>query len=480
MPKGCEHLREECGVFGVWSPGQDAARLVYFALKALQHRGQESAGIATADGSTVLVRKGLGLVDQVISQGDIVALSGKAAIGHVRYATSGARDWDCAQPHLSSFGDTTIALAHNGTLVNAGEVRDRLTRQGVTFRSGSDSETATSLIGLKAGQLHSIGAGIRYMMEHLEGGYAIVLLCEDALYAFRDPHGIRPLVLGSLGKLDEGAWVISSETCAFDAIGAHFVREVGPGEIVRVSSEGLSSEQGVPALTEAHCIFEHVYFSRPDSLERNSTMYGMRFLMGRHLAREAPAEADLVIGVPDSGLPPAEGYAAELGIRYGEGFIKNRYVARTFIEPTQSMRELGVRMKLNALRDSVRYKRIVMVDDSIVRGTTMRQLVRMQRDAGAREVHVRIMCPEVRWPCFYGIDTDTQDQLISARHSPEEIRSFIGADSLAFLSLPGLLRCVPSGGYCNACYTGHYPVRIPSRQCEGHFLKGSHPIFPEV
>lgn len=480
MREDCDHLHEECGVFGVWSSGQDATRLVYFGLKALQHRGQESAGIAAADGDSIMMRKGLGLVDQVISQGDVASLAGKAAIGHVRYATSGARDWQCAQPHLSNFGDATIALAHNGTLVNADDVREDLVRQGVRFRSDSDSEAAASLIGLRAGDLHSVREAIRYMMRNLEGGYAIVLLCEDALYAFRDPHGIRPLVLGSLGKPEDGAWVVSSETCALDAIGADFVREVYPGEIVCVSSEGPSSEQGVPALAEARCIFEHVYFSRPDSVECGGTMYGMRFSMGRNLAREAPVETDLVIGVPDSGLPPAEGYAAELGIRYGEGFIKNRYVARTFIEPTQGMRELGVRMKLNALRDSVRNKRIVMVDDSIVRGTTMRQLVRMQRDAGAREVHVRIMCPEVRWPCFYGIDTDTQDQLISARYSPEEIRSFIGADSLAFLSLPGLLRCVPAGGYCTACYTGHYPVRVPPRQCEGHFLEGSHPRFPET
>ena len=480
MQEGCDYLREECGVFGVWSPGQDATHLVYFGLKALQHRGQESAGIAAADGGVVLMRKGLGLVDQVITQGDVAALRGKAAIGHVRYATSGARDWDCAQPHLSSSGDTTIALAHNGTLVNAGEVREELELQGVRFRSDSDSETAASLIGLKSECVRSVRGGIRYMMERLDGGYAIVLLCENALYAFRDPHGIRPLVLGSLGEPDDGAWVVSSETCALDAIGARFVREVCPGEVVMLSDEGLSCEQSVPARAESRCIFEHVYFSRPDSMERGSTMYGMRFSMGRCLAREAPAEADLVIGVPDSGLPPAEGYAAELGIRYGEGFIKNRYVARTFIEPTQGMRELGVSMKLNVLHDSVRGKRIVMVDDSIVRGTTMRQLVRMQRDAGAREVHVRIMCPEVRWPCFYGIDTDTQDQLISARYSPEEIRSFIGADSLAFLSLPGLLRCVPAGGYCTACYTGHYPVRVPPRQCEGHFLEGSHPRFPET
>ena len=479
MREDCDCLREECGIFGVWSPGQDATRLVYFGLKALQHRGQESAGIAAADGGSILMRKGLGLVDQVISQGDIAALKGKAAIGHVRYATSGARDWQCAQPHLSSLDDAVIALAHNGTLVNADEVRDRLSRQGVRFRSDSDSETAVSLIGLKAVHLHSVCEGIRHMMARLKGGYAIVLLCEDALYAFRDPHGIRPLVLGSLGKPDGGLWVVSSETCALDAIGARFVREVRPGEIVRISDEGLSSEQGTPALTEARCVFEHVYFSRPDSVERGGSMYGMRFLMGRCLAREAPVDADLVIGVPDSGLPPAEGYAAELGIRYGEGFIKNRYVARTFIEPTQSMRELGVRMKLNALHDSVRGKRVVMVDDSIVRGTTMRQLVRMQRDAGAHEVHVRIMCPEVRWPCFYGIDTDTQDQLISARHSSDEICSFIGADSLAFLSLPGLLQCVPTGGYCTACYTGRYPVQIPQRLREGHFLEGSRPFFSE-
>ena len=479
MRERSDHLREECGVFGVWSPGQDAARLTYFGLKALQHRGQESAGIAAADEGIIQVQKDLGLVDQAISQGDVAALRGGVAIGHVRYATSGANNTDCAQPHLSTIGDVTIALAHNGTLVNADETRNELVGRSVRLRSDSDSETAASLIALKAGQSHDVWEGIRHMMRRLMGGYAIVLLCEDVLYAFRDPHGIRPLVIGSLRGSDGTTWAISSETCALDTIGAGFVREVAPGEIVRISDGNLSGKQGVPALVETRCVFEHVYFSRPDSMERDSTMYGMRFAMGRRLAREAPVDTDLVIGVPDSGLPPAEGYAAELGARYGEGFIKNRYVARTFIEPTQGMRELGVRMKLNPLRDNVRGKRIVMVDDSIVRGTTMRQLVRMQRDAGAREVHVRIMCPEVRWPCFYGIDTDTQDQLISARLSAEEIRSYLGADSLAFLSLVGLLRCVPTGGYCTACYTGRYPVRIPQGQQERCFLEGSQPHFFE-
>lgn len=475
MDQDNDQLREECGVFGVWAPGREVARITYFGLRALQHRGQESAGIAVGSGSLVLSRKDLGLVSQVFSESDLAAMGGKVAIGHVRYATSGSRDWQAAQPHLASIDDVSIALAHNGTLVNAQELRWELALQGIDFRTNSDSEVAARLIGLETKRSHHLHIGIQHMMERLEGGYAMVLMRENALYAFRDPHGIRPLVLGCLGSEKDGHWVVCSETCALDIVGARFVREVRPGEIVRISDDGLTSRQGINPLPETRCIFEHVYFSRPDSVERGSTMYAMRFAMGRRLAREAPAEADLVIGVPDSGLPPAEGYAAELGLRYGEGLIKNRYVARTFIEPTQDMRELGVRMKLNALVDSVHGRRIVLVDDSIVRGTTMRQLVDMLRNAGAREVHVRIMCPEVRWPCFYGIDTDTQDQLISARCTPEEICSYIDADSLAFLSLEGLLSCVPAGGYCTACYTGAYPVEIPPAVTKGHFLAGSAP-----
>lgn len=472
---GSDEPREECGIFGIWAPGLEVARITYFGLKALQHRGQESAGMAVSSGQSVLVRKDLGLVGEAFSEFDLRALSGRAAIGHVRYATSGARNWEAAQPHFFSEGGVTIALAHNGTLVNASEVRRELESEGFRFQTSSDSETATVLVGQAALQSGSLLEGVRSLMRRLEGGYAMVLANTNAICAFRDPHGIRPLVLGSLGV----NWVVASETCALEVVGARFVREIRPGEIVTISDEGITCQQGIPARADARCIFEHVYFSRPDSTEQGRSMYAMRFDMGRQLAREAPVDVDLVFGVPDSGLPPAEGYAAELGLRYGEGLLKNRYVARTFIEPTQEMRELGVRMKLTVLSDSIRDKRVVMVDDSIVRGTTMRQLVQMLKESGCSEVHVRIMCPEVRWPCFYGIDTDDQSELISAKSTSEEIRSFIGADSLAFLSLEGLLASVPPGGYCTACYTGHYPVQVPHEAYAGHFLVSSHPSFDE-
>lgn len=465
-------IHEECGVFGIWAPNRDVARLTYFGLRALQHRGQESAGIAVGDGNTVLVRKDLGLCGQIFSDADLQAMPGKVAIGHVRYGTSGARSWEAAQPHLSTINDVIIALAHNGTLVNSDQLRAELVRLGIPFRSNTDSEVAAKLIGYFTEQTHHLREGIRHTMEMVEGGYAMALVRENALYAFRDPHGIRPLVLG---RLDDDGWVVASETCALDIIGAKFVREVVPGEIIRISDDGLISEVGVQRRIPANCIFEDVYFSRPDSYVMGRSIYSMRYAMGCQLAREAPVDADLVIGVPDSGLPPAEGFAAELGLPFGEGLIKNRYVARTFIQPTQEMREMGVRMKLNALPDNVAGKRIVMVDDSIVRGTTSKQIVRMLKDAGATEVHVRINCPEVKWPCFYGIDTDVQKQLISARKSVEEVREYIEADSLAFLSLDGLLQCVPMNGYCCACYNGKYPVEIPASFSAGKFLDGYSP-----
>ena len=467
---------EECGVFGVWAPGRDVSRITYFALRALQHRGQESAGIAVGDGSTVLVRKDLGLVDAVFTDADISAMRGKVAIGHVRYGTSGARSWEAAQPHLSTISEVIIALAHNGTLVNSDSLRASLVELGVPFRSNTDSEVAAKLIGHYTKETSHLRQGIAKAMGMIEGGYAMALVRENALYAFRDPNGIRPLVLGRLG--DDG-WVVASETCALDIVGADYVREVEPGEIIRVSDDGLVSERGVPARVPASCIFEEVYFSRPDSVVMGKSVYSMRFDMGRQLAREAPVDADLVIGVPDSGLPPAEGFAREMGIPFGEGFVKNRYVARTFIQPTQEQRSLGVRLKLNALRDNVAGRRVVMVDDSIVRGTTSKQIVQMLRDAGAREVHVRINCPEVRWPCFYGIDTDVQSQLISASKGVEQVREFIGADSLAFLSLAGLRQCVPSTGWCCACYDGWYPVRIPQSFARGKFMEGYTPGGPE-
>ncbi len=504
-------LHEECGVFGVWAPGRDVARLTYFGLKALQHRGQESAGIAVGDGGTVMVRKDLGLVDQVFSDADLASLTGQLAVGHVRYGTAGAKSWEAAQPHLSTINDVIIALAHNGTLVNTDELRRQLIDLGVNFLSNSDSEVAAKLIGYFTQRTRHLREGIRKTMELVRGGYAMALINEQALYAFRDPFGIRPLVLGYL-PADDGAvgdvfhlthsnaagadagaavpanvagWVVASETCALDIVGAVYVRDIRPGEILRISAEGLVSEQGVPVAREtAECIFEQVYFARPDSIMAGKSVYACRYDMGRQLAREAPIEADMVIGVPDSGLPPAEGFAHESGIPFGEGLIKNRYVARTFIQPTQELRAMGVRMKLNPLRDNIAGKRLVVIDDSIVRGTTMVQLVRMLRQAGAAEVHVRINSPEVVWPCFYGIDTDVQAQLISANKTVEEIRAYIGADSLAFLSVQGLLACMPPcgttpeggvRGYCTACFTGVYPVAIPESFGRDKFMPGYDP-----
>ena len=489
-------LHEECGVFGVWAPDRDVARLAYFGLKALQHRGQESAGIAVGDGGTVMVRKDLGLIDQVFSDADLSTLTGQLAVGHVRYGTAGAKSWEAAQPHLSTINDVIIALAHNGTLVNTDELRRQLIDLGVPFLSNSDSEVATKLIGYFTQRTKHLREGIRKTMELIRGGYAMTLINEQALYAFRDPYGIRPLVLGKLPAAEDGGsqepategWIVASETCALDIVGAEYVRDIRPGEILRISAEGLVSEQGVPAAAEsAECIFEQVYFARPDSIMGGKSVYACRYDMGRRLALEAPVEADMVIGVPDSGLPPAEGYAHESGIPFGEGLIKNRYVARTFIQPTQELRAMGVRMKLNPLRDNIAGKRLVVIDDSIVRGTTMVQLVKMLRQAGAAEVHVRINSPEVVWPCFYGIDTDVQAQLISANRSVEEICAYIGADSLAFLSVEGLLACVPQigepvcggcaeRGYCTACFTGVYPVAIPDSFGRDKFMPGYDPL----
>ncbi len=496
-------LNEECGIFGIYAPGRDVGRLTYFALQALQHRGQESAGIAVGDGKAVLVNKDLGLVTEVFREDDFAALTGFVALGHVRYSTSGgADDWDAAQPHLSAIDDQDIAVAHNGTLVNTNHIREELMERGVAFRSRTDSEVATRLIGDFTRKSHHIREGIRRTMELIEGAYAMALITDDALYAFRDPNGIRPLCIGVLP--DEGGYVVSSETCALDLVGATYLRDVHPGEVIRFNAEGMVCEQAVPARRYTPCIFEHVYFARPDSILDGSTVYQDRQWMGRILAREAPADADLVIGVPDSGIPGAIGYAHELGIPYAEGIVKNRYIGRTFIQPTQELRKMGIRMKLNPMRVSIEGKRLVVIDDSIVRGNTSRQLVQMLREAGATEVHLRIVSPETKWPCFYGIDTDTQDQLIAATKTKEGIQEFVGADSLEYISLAGLVAAVgmhaPAPGektpvgmlgvpgyvcmkeectdapFCTACFNGVYPVQISEQISKGSFLPHMKPL----
>ncbi|MBN2404750.1 MAG: amidophosphoribosyltransferase [Coriobacteriia bacterium] len=451
---------EACGVFGAYAPGEDVARLTYFGLHALQHRGQESAGIAVADGHTLTVNKDLGLVPQVFKESDLTTLVGHVAIGHTRYSTTGSSSrWENAQPMVSSIGPTTIALAHNGNLVNTVDLRDKMKGKGFRFRSTTDSEVIASLVDYFTQQENSMRAGIRETMKRISGAYAVVLMSEEALYAFRDPYGVRPLVLGRLGE----GWVVASETCGLDIIGAKYVRDIAPGEMVKIGSEGLESQQAVPAQKPSLCMFEFIYFARPDSVMYDCTLYEARSRMGEAMARSAPVEADMVIGVPDSGVPAAVGFARESGIPFGEGLVKNRYVGRTFISPTESLRQQGIRLKLNPLRHVIEGKRLIVTDDSIVRGNTSRKLVALLRDAGAVEVHMRITSPPVKWPCFYGIDTDTQEQLIGAVKTVEEVREFIGADSLAYLSIEDMVAATgaPHEDYCLACFNGDYPVDIP-------------------
>ncbi len=452
---------EACGVFGVYAPGEDVARLTYFGLHALQHRGQESAGIAVGDGDTVTVTKNLGLVSKVFRESDLDSLTGGVGLGHTRYSTTGSStSWENAQPHLSAIGHQVIALAHNGNLVNTSQLRDSLKDNGVRFRSTTDSEVIATLIGHFTQKHNHIRSGIRETMELIRGAYAVVLITEDAVYAFRDPHGIRPLVIG---ELPQGGWVVSSETCGLDIIGARHLRDLEPGEMVKISADGLEAEQAVPAEKASLCMFEFIYFARPDSIMRDCTIYEARRRMGASLAASAPAEADLVIGVPDSGVPAAVGYAQVSGIPFGEGLVKNRYVGRTFISPTQSIRQQGIRLKLNPLRHAIEGKRLVVVDDSIVRGNTSRKLVELLREAGATEVHMRITSPPVRWPCFYGIDTDSQEQLIASALSVEEVGERIGVDSLAYLALEDMVAATgcEADQFCLACFDGDYPIDIP-------------------
>jgi amidophosphoribosyltransferase len=445
--------RDECGVFGVYAPEHDVARLAYFALYALQHRGQESAGIATAENGHITIQRDLGLVSQVFDERNLRALTGDLAVAHVRYSTTGRSGWDNSQPVYRD-DRRAVALAHNGNLINAVELYGELAEQGVRFRSTSDSEIITALIaGHPAARIEDAVAEV---MQRLAGAYSTVLMTDDAVVAFRDPAGLRPLCLGQL----DGRFVVASESCAFDIIGAKLLREVQPGELVSIGERGLEARQAVEAKRPALCVFEHIYFSRPDSKLEGRTLQSVRGRMGEILACEAPVKADLVISVPDSGNAAAKGFARASGIPQDDGLIKNRYVARTFIEPGQELRHHGIRMKFNPLTEVIRGKRLVVVDDSIVRGNTTRQIVRMLKDAGAREVHLRISAPPIRHPCHYGIDMSTREEMIAHGRGVEEVARELGADSLAYLSLDGVYEAIgtPREVHCDACFTGDYPL----------------------
>ena len=446
-----------CGVFGIRSEERDVSRLAYFALFALQHRGQESAGIAVSDHGRLTVVREMGLVAHVFNEQQLQALPGEVAIGHTRYSTTGGVHWSNAQPLVHHGRARTVALGHNGNLVNVEELRAELIADGVRLTSGSDSEVIAALIARDPAPL---AEAIANAMGRLEGAYSVSALVDGTLVAFRDPFGFRPLTLGQLGD----DWVVASETCALDLIGAEAVRDVRPGEVVWVDEEGLHGAQAAPAGRSALCIFEHVYFARPDSRLAGVEVHGSRLRMGERLAHEAPVDADLVIGIPDSGTPAAIGFANASGIAFNEALIKNRYVARTFIQPDQGMREQGIKMKFNPL-DEVEGKRIVAVDDSIVRGNTMRQLVAMLLDAGAAEVHVRISSPPVVSTCFYGIDMADEDELAAAHRSVEEMRVHVGATSLHYLSVEGMQEAtrLPEDSVCRACFTRDYPTRVPAK-----------------
>ena len=449
-------LRESCGVFGVFAPGEDVARVTFYGLYALQHRGQESAGIATANGSKIHLRTGMGLISQVFDEADLSYLPGHIAVGHTRYSTTGSSRPENAQPLCLDGPRGPLALAHNGNLVNAEVLRRDLEEQGYSFGTSTDTEIIANLLAAAPGTTWERRLG--HVMRRIQGAYCVVGLAPQGLFAMRDPYGIRPLCLGSLNS----GWVIASESCALDHLGATFLREVEPGEALYIDETGVSSYKPVPRQRDAICIFEYIYFSRPDTLLRNKLLYPVRMAMGAELARQYPVEADLVIGVPDSAIAAAIGYAHQSGIPYAEGLVKNRYVGRTFIQPNQRLREVGVYLKFNPLREILEDKRLVVVDDSIVRGTTTPRVVEMLRRAGAREVHMRITAPPICHPCFFGIDMATRWELIASRNSVEQICRHIGADSLAYQTVEGLLRAVahPRDTFCMACFTGDYPMEV--------------------
>ena len=464
LDPGEKSPQDACGVFGVWAPGEDVAKLTYFGLYALQHRGQESAGIATSDGHSILVYKDMGLVSQVFDEGSLNSLRGHIAVGHTRYSTTGGSTWENAQPTLGGSEHGTVALAHNGNLINTlalrEMVRERL--QGRESRGelarGNTSDTALVTTLLAEDPERGIEDAAMQVLPQIEGAFCFVFMNEGTLYAARDPYGVRPLALGRL----ERGWVVASETAALQTIGASVIREVEPGELIAIDEDGLRSRTFAQPKPKG-CVFEYVYLARPDAVIRDRVVHEARVEMGRILAREHPVEADMVIGVPESGVPAATGYAQESGIPFAQGFVKNAYVGRTFIQPSQTLRQLGIRLKLNPLEHAIRGKRIVVIDDSIVRGNTQRAQVRMLREAGAAEIHVRISSPPIKWPCFYGIDFATRAELIATGLEVEEIRASIGADSLGYISHDGMVEATqqPPSQLCTACFTGSYPIELP-------------------
>jgi amidophosphoribosyltransferase len=456
MLRRADRPEEACGVFGIYSHEHEVARTTFFGLYALQHRGQESAGIATADGQRIVCHARMGLVAQVFTEDDLRDLTGHIAIGHTRYSTTGSSRVCNAQPLLVDGPAGQIALAHNGNLVNAPELRAELDRLGYPFDTTTDSEAIAALIVNAEGATWA--DRIASVMPRLVGAYSLAIATGDELIAVRDPLGVRPLCIGRLGS----AWLVSSESCALDTVGAQYIREVDPGEIVTIGPDGVRSRIGQPSQRRASCIFEFIYFARPDSVIDGRLVYQVRQELGRQLAREQPAEADMVVAVPDSAVPAAIGFSEQAGLPYREALIKSRYIHRTFIQPDQEMRQAGVGLKFNPLPEILRDKRVVVVDDSIVRGTTTGQIVQMLRRSGAREVHVRIHCPPFVNPCYLGIDVARKHELIAARKSVDEIAAHIGADSLGYLSVDGMLRALnrPEHGYCRACFTGDYPVPI--------------------
>ncbi len=450
---------EECGVFGLYAPGEDVARLTYFGLFALQHRGQESAGIMVSDGHEVKWYKEMGLVTQIFDERTLSQLQGHIAIGHTRYSTTGSSVLRNAQPLHCAWGDGTVAVAHNGNLINTEELRAEMEAEGVPFETTNDSEVIARMIATQ--QDKTLEDAVAHTMSRLRGAYSVAVLTEDALIGIRDPYGVRPLCLG---LLDNKHYVLASETCALETIGAAYVREVEPGEMVIIDRDGFRQRQAVPLARHATCLFEFIYFARPDSAMYGRGLHDCRRRMGQELFREHPVPgAHMVMPIPDAATPAAIGFAEASGIPYGEGVVKNRYIQRTFIQPNQRMREAGVRMKLMPIKEALAGKRVVMVDDSIVRGTTTGQVVKRLLDAGAAEVHVRITAPPVQFPCFYGIDMANQEDLVAAKHSVEEIRQMIGATTLGYLSLGGVAKAIGIGKdkFCRACFDGKYPIEIP-------------------